>query len=355
VHEQRGSAVADDTSVRFWLPDPHHALAGARLWQEVRVPGDLLDFSPTPDGWELELPRPAVRRMEYMLELKHRDGGIETILDPANPLVARGVFGDHSVLEMPGYRRPAWLSLEATDSTRLRLVAPASGGLRTPVSLELWAPADAEADEPLPLLVAHDGPEYDDLSALTHYFGAQIAAGAIPRGRLALLAPGDRNARYSASRAYARTLVESVLPVVNAASSTAGRPVIMGASLGGLAALHAEMLFPGTFGGLFLQSGSFFQPRHDGPGHGVGRYWRITDAVGAVLAAAPTEHPVEVTMTCGALEENVSNNRVMARRLKKQGHLVRFTQVPDVHTYTAWRDAFHPHLTKLLQRCFGPA
>ena len=37
----------------------------------------------------------------------------------------------------------------------------------------------------------------------------------------------------------------------------------MGRSLGALAALHAEWAHPGTFAGLFLQSGSFFTVETD--------------------------------------------------------------------------------------------
>lgn len=348
-------AWADAATVRFRFLDPGYTLAGVRLWQEVRVPGDQLDFAPTPHGWELVLPRPPVQRMEYMLELKHRDGGTETILDPANPLRVRGVFGDHSVLELPGYATPGWLAVEGVEAVRTELEAPARGGLRRPVAIQLWSPADAEPDEPLPVLLAHDGPEYDELSGLSRYFGAQIAARNIPRGRLALLSPGDRNVRYSASPGYARTLVRSVVRTVDAAAPIAGRPVIMGASLGGLAALHAEFLFPGTFGGMFLQSGSYFQPRTDGQDRVFGRYWRIVDAVNAILAAPPAIHRIPVTMTCGVIEENIDNNRKMAARLTERGYDVRFTAVPDMHTYTAWRDAFDPYLTDLLDRCFRRA
>ena len=49
-------------------------------------------------------------------------------------------------------------------------------------------------------------------------------------------------------------------------------------------------------------------------------------------------------LTCGAAEENIHNNRAMAAALGEQLHEVR-----DLHNYTAWRDALHPHLTELLQ------
>src|SRR6185503_16786983 len=55
--------------VTFRLADPHARLRGVRLHQEVRVPGDQLDFSYRRGVWSRYLRRPAVDRMEYLLEL----------------------------------------------------------------------------------------------------------------------------------------------------------------------------------------------------------------------------------------------------------------------------------------------
>ena len=55
-------------------------------------------------------------------------------------------------------------------------------------------------------------------------------------------------------------------------------------------------------------------------------------------------------MTCGALEENAADNRVMARALAAQGYPVGLDEGRDLHNFTAWRDAWDPHLTRLLQR-----
>ena len=57
-----------------------------------------------------------------------------------------------------------------------------------------------------------------------------------------------------------------------------------------------------------------------------------------------------VTLTCGAIEENVQNNRLMAQTLAARGYPAELHEVPDMHNYTAWRDAFDPHLTGLLHR-----
>ena len=99
-----GPAVtAGDVVFRF--PDPAHRLAGVRLSQDVRIPGDQLDFAPADGGWSLTLPRPSTWRMEYRIELRHDTGdGVRTeeVCDPANPLRAPGAFGEKSVLEFPG-------------------------------------------------------------------------------------------------------------------------------------------------------------------------------------------------------------------------------------------------------------
>jgi len=56
-----------------------------------------------------------------------------------------------------------------------------------------------------------------------------------------------------------------------------------------------------------------------------------------------------VVLTCGALEENADDNRVMASALAAQGYSVSLHEGRDLHNFTAWRDAWHPHLTGLLR------
>ena len=109
---------------------------------------------------------------------------------------------------------------------------------------------------------------------------------------------------------------------------------------------HTE-LYSSAFGALFLQSGSFFMPRFDSHESGFPRYERIVRVVRRILRT--TARPIPVQLTCGAAEENVLNNRVMARALVEQGYEARLAEVGDLHNYTAWRDAFDPHLTRLLE------
>jgi enterochelin esterase-like enzyme len=344
-----GPEVTDST-VTFRFADPDRALTGVRLSQDVRVPGDRLDFSRGVDGdWVLHMDRPDVHRIEYTLELTHPDGGTEHVLDPANDTTAPGAFGHKSVVLLPGYQPPDWLSANVDDAVGdVRELEIPARALGTELTVRLWTPPGAADDEPLPLLAVHDGPEYDELACLTSYLGVMAGRGALPGVRAALLSPGPRDDWYSANGAYTRALCLAVLPNLRSRVTTTS-VTGMGASLGALAMLHAQRRHTGTFDALFLQSGSFFHPRFDAHERRFPHYDRIERSVDGVLRAGGHRAPVPVVMTCGRIEENIENNRTMARALAAQGYDVALHELPDVHNYTAWRDSFDPYLTRLLR------
>lgn len=346
-------AQVDGDHLELGVADPAHRLAGVRLWQDVGLPGDRLVFTPVEGGWRLRLPAPPVRRLQYLLELRHPDGRTETVPDPSNPLRARGVFGDQSVVEMPGYAPPSWLGAPTVPGRATQLTVSPARGLRRDLPVTVWQPADVADTDPLPLLVVHDGLEMAALAAMTTYSAAGIADGALPVHRVALLHPLDRDAWYSASPAYARSLARAVLPALRERFAVSGPVAAAGASLGALSAFHTEWSHPGTFGGLFCQSGSFFRIETDPQEEGYSRFWRLHRFVSSVLAAPEPPSRPQISLTCGALEENVHNNRALARWLHRAGYPVVYAEVADVHTFTAWRDAFDPHLTDLLQRTWG--
>jgi enterochelin esterase family protein len=333
--------------VALRLPDPEETYTAVRLSSDLGGP----PFERDDDDWVLELELPDVLRLEYKLEVTHRDGGNEWICDPANPKRAPGAFGEKSVLELPGYSAPAWLD-EAGVEGRFDDASIRGRGLGANVAIRVWSPADVEPGRPLRMLLANDGPEYDSLSQLTRFSAVKIAAGELPPHRVALLAPGERNQWYSASAAYGRVLANDVVPALRDAFGIVGAPAAMGASLGALAMLHAQRRFPRAIGALFLQSGSFFMPRHDAHESGFVRYARITRFVRETMHDGQYAIPVPTTITVGRAEENAHNNREMARALAGQGYEVSLEEVLDLHNYVGWRDAFDPHLTALLRRAW---
>jgi enterochelin esterase-like enzyme len=220
---------------------------------------------------------------------------------------------------------------------------------------QLHVPADSTPDEPLPLLVVHDGPEYADLAQLLRYVTTLARIEPALRCRVLLLQPIDRDRSYSASPAYARALVTRMLPKVTGAVATEGLPVGMGASLGGLAMLHAATTYPGTFAGVFSQSGSFFRPRTDGMERGYRHYNRIVRFVDDLDADPLRLVDLHVSLTCGTGEENLANNRALARRLTRRGVPTQLIEHPDGHNYTGWRDSLDPGLRLLLRAAWGRA
>ncbi|MEU4237199.1 alpha/beta hydrolase-fold protein [Actinoplanes sp. NPDC026619] len=337
--ERVAGAWCDGSAACFRLPDQDQKLAGVRLINQF-LGFPEFTYASRERRWELRIPRPDAARIEYQLELTHRDGRRETICDDGNPRRAPGGYGDSSVLWCPDYREPDWLHLPAAGGEwrEMRLPAPS---LRAELTARVWSPAGA-ADR---YLVAHDGPDYDTYAELGRFAAASVAAGRVAPFHLVLLPPGERLEWYAASTPYAKSLVSEILPGL-----AGDAPVIgAGASLGALAMLHAQRYEPGRFAGLFLQSGSFFQHRYDSQESGFGRYLRITRFVSSVLRAA-SGPAIPTTLTCGTVEENLANNRSMAGALRGQGYEVTFAENRDAHNWIGWRDALDPHLTTLLQR-----
>lgn len=336
-----------DDHVRFRFAGSPEA-ASVSLDCDAVIPGGRT-FALVDDVWELALPRPDLQRIEYRFIVTRpvEDGvAAETILDPDNPVVVETAFGSRSVMQMPGYVVPSWL---ASPSVPGRFTPMAVEG-ETPddVPVTVWEPEGTEG-QALPLLLVHDGPEYDQLASITQFSGAKIASGELPPHRLALAHPVLRDAWYSGSPKYLRTIAGQGFARLADHAPIAGPVVVMGASLGGLTAVLVGLLDAQEIGGVFSQSGSFFQARLDGQESSYKYFDRISRRVQEVLDTRTTERPLRIGMTCGALEENASNNRQMAAALERAGHTVSYTEVDDLHNYTAWRDALDPHLTEVLR------
>lgn len=364
-----------DGRVTFELPDPHRRFGAVRLWTDIVLgePRPDLDFVRVDDDWRLSIPLPPVDRLEYQFIARERGSdaepepsaqptdaepepelGAETyLLDPGNPRRVGGAFGDHSELALPGYRAPEWLTAEPLAADRAEYTLDTRVG---PIDLQVWSPHGLGSDTPAPLLLAHDGPEFDALAGLTHAVGAAIGSGRLPAHRIALLAPGPRDERYAANDDYAHALCREVIPALTQAYRAAGPPTLMGASLGGLAALHAHWRHPGTMGGLFLASGSFFTPPLDPQESGY-RFFDDIAAFVAQVGATPSDAPAArelpaVTMVCGTAEENLANNEELRATLGRWGD-IGWGTVRDGHCYTCWRDLLDPHLIGLLARVAG--
>ena len=333
--EQVSGTTVQTHRIVFRYPDPGHRVAGVRLWTDLDLGPDL-DLTPTDEGWELRVPTPPVDCLEYLFDVA--DQGM--LVDPTNPEIKDGAFGPHSFLALPGYVEPRWLDL-----------TPAPGGF-TEVATDavVWQPGSAASNDRLPMLVAHDGPEMDGYGELTRYAAALVGAGELPPMRVALLAPGPRDERYAANPAYPAMLAGTALPRLLRQYPSDHRPVLVGQSLGALAALHVAWHEPDALAGLFLQSGSYFTDDLDPQESGYPRWDEVTAFVSEVHGTAGVRALPPVALTCGTAEENLGNNRRLRATLERLGVETSWGEARQGHTWTCWRDLLDPHLTDLLRR-----
>ena len=73
-----------DDHVRFRLDPAEPGITGVVL-QCDRVVGGSREFAREGTGWVLDVPRPALQRLEYRFAVARGDE-VEVVLDPANPV-----------------------------------------------------------------------------------------------------------------------------------------------------------------------------------------------------------------------------------------------------------------------------
>ena len=337
----------------FRFPDPGHAYDDVRLAFHLDLPGFSRHLDRVEGGWAVHWPLPPLDRVEYQFvaRLPGRHDKPTFVTDPGNSHRIDAPFGAVSCLELPGYQAPAWLAQEKVSGRHTPLAIP--GTPIGDIEATLWAPEGTDAHEPLPLIVAQDGPEFDRLGGLTAAVAAFIAAGRMPATRVALLTPIERNGDYSANPRYADALAGDVVPAITAAFATRGRPILAGLSLGGLAALHTEWTHPGTAGGLLLLSGSFFLDAYDGHERGFPHWARLRAFVDEVLESPyagvtqPDSARLPIALGWGTGEENRHDNVVMTARLQALGFPTAVATRRDGHVFTCWRDLLDPLLPEL--------
>lgn len=328
----RGAAEA--VYLRCWISgldaaQPFEPLAGTDLWAAT-----------------IELPQGS--RIEYKFEVV-RDGRHDLITDPLNELLAHDPFGANSVCQGSGYERPQWTRPNDEARTgRYETLQVASRALGDTREVRLYLPARFRRNSRYPLLIVHDGLDYLNFASLGTVLDNLIHALEVPRLLVALTQSPDRLREYGGDRRHARFLAEELLPAVAARYPLIDEPHargIMGASFGGVASLHAAWCYPGLFGNLLLQSGSFAFSD-------LGRHSRgpVFDPVASFMNAfreAPGRPAERIYMSCGIYESLIYENRSLVPRLTAQNIEVRFEEARDAHNWENWRDRLRNGLSWL--------
>lgn len=302
------------------------------------------------DLWHLSLPVRDRGRFEYKLNVTGH-GAEHWILDPANPHRAGDPFGENSVARTHGYQRPPWS--RASDAPRgavedLDVTSAVFGETRRE---RVYLPHGHDPATAYPLVIIHDGSDYDDYADLTPSLDNLIAAGDIPPLIAVLITSGDRMEEYPKGRRHARYVTAELMPTLRAAHKITEDPaerVLLGASLGAVASLATAFRFPGHFGGLILHSGSFVldpDKLRQRP-HPV--FQRVSRLVQAIQRA-PGLSGTRAFISTGELEGLADDNRAMADLLKARGIDVMFKTSWDGHHWHNWRDHLRDALMWVLR------
>lgn len=336
VYQGAASQVRLRTFVpRFPEPPPFQRVGGSKLW------------------W-LRLSLPTTARIEYRLTVVDR-GKNREVDDPLAMEKAANPFGENAVAWGPAYRRPAWTSPQGAAAGELAEIRVTSARLGVRRHCRVYLPA-AYSRSPSPLLVVHDGTDFQRYAGLTTVLDNLIASGEVSPLVALFLDPGERLREYAADPRHAAFLVEDAIPHLARRFPLSPAPsqrVLMGASLGAVAALSTAWRYPEAFGGLLLLSGSF--------AHRIDGEWG-SDAfspVAAFLAELETEPRlarVEAStrayLSAGRYEALIDLNRRLLPRLRAQGIEVDYEETWDGHHWGSWRDRLRRALRFLLP---GPA
>ncbi len=301
------------------------------------------------DFWYYDFELPEHSRVEYKLELE-RGGATSLITDPFNPAVAHDPFGANSVCFGRGYEHPDWTNFDPEarrgSIENLSLQSAALGDERV---TRVYLPARFRRRARYPLLVAHDGDDYLRFSGMQCVLDNLIHRLEIPPLVVAFTNPANRLVEYAHHEPHARYLVEELLPALDKKFPLVERSsarALVGASFGAVSALSTAWRYPGVFGSLFLQSGSF--GFFDIGGHHRGPLFDPVVAFINEFRIKPTRCADRAFVSCGVYESLIYENRSIIPVLQSTGMEVKFEEARDGHNWENWRDRMRDGLSWLL-------
>ena len=326
--------AADEVLLRRWI-------SGLSTAQELQSLAGS-------DLWALTMELPDNSRFEYKFEVV-RDGQRHLVVDELNGVLAHDPFGANSVCQGFGYKRPGW-TLPDREACKgiLTTLDVHSQAFQQQRELHVYLPARFRRSRTYPLLVVHDGLDYLRYADLQNVLDNLIHRQEIPAMIVALTQSPERLTEYTGDERHARFLAAELLPAVAAKfpllDDGAARG-LAGASLGGVAALHAASRYPHLFGQLLLQSGSF--AFSDLGHHQKGPVFDPVVRFVNEFRGNPFALAEKIYMSCGIYESLIYENRSLVPLLQAQGMQVNFEEARDAHNWENWRDRLRQGLSWL--------
>lgn len=339
--------IVDPSGVTFVYHGEAQAV-GLRCWIHGLPASQPFERLGDGDVWVLRIELPQNSRIEYKFEIT-RDGITEWITDPLNPLQASDPFGANSVCQGYGYVRPDWTLADpgarAGSIELLDVPTELPGG---PRRVGVYVPARFRRSRRYPLLIVHDGFDFLRYASLQIVLDNLIDRLDIPALIAVLTESPDRLNEYAGHDGHARFVAAEIPAAIERhfpLREEAAARGLMGASFGAVASLHAAWRYPGRFGRLLLESGSFAFSD-------IGHHRRspVFDPVARFVnefRAAPSRPAERIYVSCGIYESLIYENRSLVPLLQEHELTVRYEEVRDGHNWENWRDRLRSALTWL--------
>lgn len=303
--------------------------------------------------FHLTLDIPPKSRVEYKFELV-RAGQGQWVEDPLNPYRATDPFGANSVVHGDGYQVPEWTRFDS--DAPLGTLEPwiiDSKVFNEKRGLHVYLPARYKKTRRYPLLFVHDGHDYVRFANLKIVLDNLIHRLEIPDLIVALSTSPNRLGEYANDERHAKFVTEEVVPDLEAQLPLIGKPrgrCLMGASFGGVAALSTAARYPGFYGRLLLQSGSFAFTDIGGIGGTQNKRGPLFEPVIAFMnefRANPTLVSEKAFISCGMHESLIYENRSLVPMLQATELEVKYVEARDGHNWENWRDRLREGLSWL--------
>jgi len=319
---------------------------GIREHHMTRLPGT--------DVWYLTRPMRSDTRTTYQLSPSASAdpselGPYQT--DPLNPRTFGVSLGENSpdilfsLLELPEAAALPWRLANQLRTGTIQLHTPFADGRR------LWTyMPPGSANTPLPVLVVFDGRTYKDRLKLPEMLDYLLENGQIPPVAALMVDNSDRS-ELQCQPEFADYVANEVVPWLRTTYPVTTDPrqtVVVGSSLGGLAAVFLAFKHPDVFGTVLTQGGWFrWHPEGDPEHHWLARQ----------LAAAP-KLPIRFWLQVGNLEvaqmadggpTQLAANQHLRDVLQAKGYAVSYYDYSGGHDTSSLETPLAQALTEILK------
>ncbi len=315
----------------------------------VNVPGDLNGWSTggdpmtklsTTDLWYL----PRVFERDARIDYKFLLDGSSWILDPHNPVLTPGGFGDNSALEMPVYIPPWEIQYDGTIQHGRSEIQSVHSNIRgMTYSVQVYLPYVYDGSTArYPTAYFQDGSDYVTFGNAINVLDNLIAYSKIRPTIGVFVTPTNRNEEYAFTlrNQYQQFFVTELVPFIDSVYRTITAPserAVIGDSYGGNISALISYNHPEVFGICGLQSGAF-QP------NGNEAYNLIVNG--------PVK-PIKYHSIWGTYSDVAYNMGPFRDAMIARGYFFRWEERHEGHSWGQWRATIDTILQTFFPRSTG--